>query len=189
LKRAYELRDRVSENERFYIESHYHALVTRELEKANQVYELWAQTYPRSEGNFVNLGVSYGSMGQYDKAVAATLEALRRDPENYVAYANLVALYTNLNRLDDARATYRKMLESQRDYPDAHVYLYGIAAAQGDAAEMHRQAAWANGKVGIEDILLAQQADTEAFYGRLGEARDPAARPNRPSAPGRKKRP
>jgi len=111
-------------------------------------------------------------MGKYDKAVAATLEALRQDPENYVVYANLVAIYTNLNRLDDARATYQKMLENKRDYPDAHVSLYGIAAAQGDVAEMRRQVAWANGKVGIEDILLAQQADTEAFYGRLGEARE-----------------
>jgi DNA-binding winged helix-turn-helix (wHTH) protein/tetratricopeptide (TPR) repeat protein len=172
LKRAFELRDRVSENERFYIESHYYHLVTRELEKAHQVYELWAQTYPWGVGHLVTLAVSYGSMGQYDKAVTATLEALRRDPENYVAYANLVALYTNLNRLDDARATYQKMLESQRDYPDAHVYLYGVAAAQGDAAEMLRQVHWANGKVGIEDILLAEQADTEAFYGRLGQARE-----------------
>src|SRR3989475_10836659 len=64
------------------------------------------------------------------------------------------------------------MLENKRDYPDAHVSLYGIAAAQGDATEMRRQVAWANGKVGIEDILLAEQADTEAFYGRLGEARE-----------------
>ena len=53
-----------------------------------------------------------------------------------------------------------------------HVYLYGVAAVQGDAAEMRRQVDWANGKAGIEDILLAAQADTEAFYGRLGEARE-----------------
>ncbi len=172
MKRAYDLRDRVSEKERFYIESHYYHFVTGDLEKANQVYEQFAQTYPRSEGHLVNLGVSYGSMGQYDKAVAATLEALRQDPENYVAYANLLAIYTNLNRLDEARATYQKMLENKRDYPDAHVSLYGIAAAEGDVAEMRRQVAWANGKVGIEDILLVQQADTEAFHGRLSEARE-----------------
>src|SRR5207237_7870945 len=149
----------------------YH-FVTGDLEKANQVYEQFAQTYPWSEGHLVNLAVSYGSMGKYDKAVAATLEALRQDPENYVDYANLVAIYTNLNRLDDARATFQKMLESKRDYPDAHVYLHGVAAAQSDAAEMLKQVAWAKGKVGIEDILLARQADTEAFYVRLGEARE-----------------
>ena len=38
MKRAYDLRDRVSERERFYIESHYYDFVTGELEKANQVY-------------------------------------------------------------------------------------------------------------------------------------------------------
>ena len=172
MKRAYDLRGRVSERERFYIESHYYHFVTGELEKANQVYELWAQTYPRSDAPLVNLAVSYECMGQYEKGVAATLEALRRDSDNYIASANLVDLYINLNRLDDARATYQKIRASKPDYPDAHVSLYGLAAAQGDAAEMRRQVAWASGKVGIEDILLAEQADTEAFRGRLSEARE-----------------
>jgi DNA-binding winged helix-turn-helix (wHTH) protein/tetratricopeptide (TPR) repeat protein len=172
MKRAYDLRDRVGENERFYIESHYYHLVTGELEKANQVYEQFAQTYPRSRGHLINLGINYASMGQNEKALAATIEALRRHPESYNAYADLVAIYANLNRLDDARATYQKMLENKLDYPDAHVYLYGVAAAQGDAEEMRRQVAWARGKVGIEDILLAEQADTEAFRGRLREARE-----------------
>jgi tetratricopeptide (TPR) repeat protein len=172
MKRAYDLRDRVGENERFYIESHYYHLVTGELEKANQVYEQFAQTYPRSRGHLINLGITYASMGQNEKALAATIEALRRHPESYNAYADLVAIYANLNRLDDARATYQKMLENKLDYPDAHVYLYGVAAAQGDAEEMRRQVAWARGKVGIEDILLAEQADTEAFRGRLREARE-----------------
>jgi DNA-binding winged helix-turn-helix (wHTH) protein/tetratricopeptide (TPR) repeat protein len=172
MKRAYDLRDRVGENERFYIESHYYHLVTGELEKANQVYEQFAQTYPGSRGHLINLGITYASMGQNEKALTATIEALRRHPESYNAYADLVAIYTNLNRLDDARATYQKMLENKLDYPAAHVYLYGVAAAQGDAEEMRRQVAWARGKVGIEDILLAEQADTEAFRGRLREARE-----------------
>lgn len=172
LKRAYDLRYRVGENERFYIESHYYHFVTGELEKANEVYLLFAQTYPRSMGHLVNLAFSYGCMGQHDKALAASLDALRLDPGNYVAYANLVTIYTNLNRVDDARATYRKMLDSQFDFAEAHVDLYSVAAAEGDAVEMSRQLAWAKGKVGIEDVILAQQADTEAFSGRLGDARE-----------------
>ena len=108
LTRAYELRDRASARERFYIESHYYHLVTGDLEKANQVYEVFARTYPWSEGHLVNLGVSYGTMGQYDKAAAATLEALRRKKANYIAYSNLVGIYTNLNRLGEARPRIRK---------------------------------------------------------------------------------
>jgi eukaryotic-like serine/threonine-protein kinase len=172
LTRAYELRDRTSARERFYIESHYYHLVTGELEKANQIYEVFAQTYPWSEGHLVNLGVSYGTMGQHDKAAATLHEALRRDPENYVAYSNLVAIYANLNRLDEARATYQKMLDNNRDYPEAHLYLYGVATVQGDAEEMRKQEVWAIGKVGIEDILLDQQADTRAFYGRRSETQE-----------------
>jgi len=120
----------VSENERFYIESHYYHLVTGELEKANQVYEQFAQTYPRAKDT-CQLGDHLRLHGQHEKAVAATIEALRRDPENYVAYTSLVAIYTNLNRLDDARATYQKMLENKRDYPNAHVSLYGMRRPWG----------------------------------------------------------
>jgi len=172
IQRAYALRDRVSEKERFYIESHYHEFATGDFESANQIYELWAQTYPRSDTPFVQMAAIHGTMGQYEKAVAESLEALRRGPDNYIAPTNLIGLYTSLNRLDDATATYQKMLGRKVDYPDAHVFLYAIAAAQGDAAEMRRQVTWANDKVGIEDIILAEQADTEAFYGRLAEARE-----------------
>ncbi|MFY9559080.1 MAG: winged helix-turn-helix domain-containing protein [Terriglobales bacterium] len=172
IKRAYALRDRVSEKERFYIESHYHQFADGNFEKANQVYELWARTYPRSGTPFVQMAAIHGTLGQYDKAIGESIEALHRAPDSYVAYANLIGLYTSLNRFDDAKGTYQKMLESKLDYPDVHVYLYALAAALRDAAEMHRQVIWANGKVGIEDIILAEQADTEAFYGRLDEARE-----------------
>jgi DNA-binding winged helix-turn-helix (wHTH) protein/tetratricopeptide (TPR) repeat protein len=172
ITKAYDLRSRVSEWERFYIEAHYYSSAIGDLEKANQVYQLWAQTYPRSNGPLNNMGVIYASMGQHENAVAATLESLLRSPDSYAANTNLVAQYTNLNRLDDAIATYQKMLERGLDFPDAHVVRYGVAAAQGDAAEMRRQMDWAKGKAGIEDILLDEQADTEAFHGRLGEARE-----------------
>src|SRR5437870_6687614 len=189
MKRAYDLRDRVSERERFYIESNYYDFVTGDWEKANQVSELWAQTYPRSDA-LVNVAVGYACLGQYEKAVAATLEALRRDPDNYVASTNLVAIYTNLNRLDDARATYQKMLESKRDYPDTHVYLHGVAAAQGDAAEMRRQVDWANGtakwesRTSFSPSRLTPKHSTDVLA-RPGNS--PARQSNRPSAPGRKK--
>ena len=111
-------------------------------------------------------------MGQYEKAVVDSLEALRRAPDSYIAYTNLILIYASLNSLDDSAATYQKMHASHLDYPPAHASLYGIAAARGDAAGMLTQVIWATNKIGIEDILLAEQADTEAFYGRLGEARE-----------------
>jgi len=101
-KKAYELRERVSEREKFYIESHYYHYVTGDLEKARQAYELWAQTYPRDLVPPNNLGVIYENLGEYDKALAESREALRLAPESGASYANLVAPYLYLNRLQEA---------------------------------------------------------------------------------------
>ena len=48
-RKAYELRERVGERERFYIVSHYETWVTGNLEAARKTCELWAQTYPRDD--------------------------------------------------------------------------------------------------------------------------------------------
>src|SRR5258707_12270739 len=44
-RRSFELRAKVSDREKFYIDSHYHIYVYGDMEKANQVYELRVQTY------------------------------------------------------------------------------------------------------------------------------------------------
>ncbi|HYV74004.1 MAG TPA: protein kinase, partial [Candidatus Binatia bacterium] len=67
--RSYQLRERVSEAERFGIESRYQHFVTRDLEKARQAYDLWAQTYPRNYIPANNLGVIHDSLGQFSKSV------------------------------------------------------------------------------------------------------------------------
>jgi serine/threonine protein kinase/tetratricopeptide (TPR) repeat protein len=172
VKKAYELRDRVSEHEKFSIAAFYYTFVTGELEKANETYMLWAQTYPRSSGPHHNLSVNYGYLGQYDKAVAETLESLRLDPGSSDSYGDLVQYYVFLNRLDDARATYQQAMARRLDSASLHFNMYCVAFLQGDAAEMQRQFVWAIGKRGIEDILLSYQSDSEAFSGHLGKARE-----------------
>jgi DNA-binding winged helix-turn-helix (wHTH) protein/tetratricopeptide (TPR) repeat protein len=171
MKKAYDLRDRVSEWERFYIESHYHHFATGELEKGNQVYQLWAQTYPQEGSALANLGMSHASLGQHGMAIAEILEALRREPDNEFAHTDLLYLYADLNRLDDARAAYQQAMARKIDNMWLHVGMYGVASVQGDAAEMGRQLAWAAGKPEIEDVFLSEQAETEGFYGRLANAR------------------
>jgi tetratricopeptide (TPR) repeat protein len=64
------------------------------------------------------------------------------------------------------------MRANQLDYPDVHVALYELASSQGDEAEMRRQMIWANGKAEVEDVILARQADTEAFHGHVRVARE-----------------
>jgi len=170
LQKAYDLRDKVSEREKFRISSSYYLLVTGELEKAIQTYELWAQTYLRNSEPFGNLGVDYTYLGQYEKGITASLEDLRLNPGSAAAFTNLVGLYPAVNNLDEARAKYEQAVAHKVDNPFLHGNRYGAAFLENDAAEMQRQVDAAMGKPG-EDVLLSFASDTEAFYGRLGGAR------------------
>jgi tetratricopeptide (TPR) repeat protein len=170
LQKAYDLRDKVSEREKFRVSGTYYLLVTGELEKAVQTYEMWAQTYPRNSEPFGNLGVDYTYLGQYEKGIAASLEDLRMNPGSAAAYTNLVGLYPSVNRLQDAKAQYQQAIAHKVDNPFLHGNRYGVAFLENDTAEMQQQVAAASGKAG-EDVLLSFASDTEAFYGRLANAR------------------
>jgi tetratricopeptide (TPR) repeat protein len=70
-RKAYELRERVSEGEKLYIESHYYQHVTGNQESARQSYQLWAETYPRDWLPLPPLFVVCSVLGQYEKSLAA----------------------------------------------------------------------------------------------------------------------
>jgi eukaryotic-like serine/threonine-protein kinase len=171
LQRAYDLRDKVSERERFRISGTYYLLATGELEKAIQTYEMWAKIYPRNGEPYGNLGVDYSYLGQYEKAVAASLEDLRINPGSAVAFINLVGLYAALDRLEDAKTKSKEAIEHKVANPILYGNRYGVAFLESDTSEMKRQLAAATGKPG-EDILFSFASDTEAFYGRLESARE-----------------
>jgi predicted Ser/Thr protein kinase len=171
-RKAYELREQVSEPEKFYIESHYYQNVTGDLEKARQVYELWTQTYPRDWLPQAPLSVIYNCLGQYEKSLEEAREEFRLNPASGEAYAILVLSYLSLNRLEEAWAIAEEAQAKKFDSPYLRVLLYQLAFLQNDAAGMARQVAWAAGKPGVEDVLLAYEADTAAYSGRLGEARE-----------------
>jgi len=170
LQKSYDLREKVSEREKFRICAAYYLLVTGELEKAIQTYEMWAQAYPRNSEPFGNLGVDYTYLGQYEKAITASLEDLRLNPSSAAAYTNLVGLYPAVNRLDEADAKYQQAIAHKIDNPFLHGNRYGAAFLENDTAEMQRQVAASSGKSG-EDVLLSFESDAEAFYGRLANAR------------------
>jgi eukaryotic-like serine/threonine-protein kinase len=172
IKRAYELRERVSDRERFYIESHYFQFGTGNLEKARRVYEVWVQTYPKDVGPRTNLATIYTLLGNYDKSLAMATEAVRISPQDSQAYADLVTTYIYLNRLDQARATALEALARNLDSPDLRLYLYVVAFLQNDVAEMKKHVAWSAGRPGLEDALLSNEAETAAYFGELERARD-----------------
>jgi eukaryotic-like serine/threonine-protein kinase len=171
-RKAYELRARVSERERFLIESRYYHNVTGDLEKARRTYELWAQIYPRDWAARNSLGMLYLSLGQYGKALAEFRASLDLDPSSASAYDSLVCGYLYLNRLEEARATAKEGQAKTVDSPWLRIDLYQIAFLQNDSKGMAQQVAWSAGKPGVEDVLLAYEADTAAYHGQLGKARE-----------------
>ena len=171
-RKAYDLREKVSERERFIIEQSYYDLVTGELEKAAQTCELWQQTYPRDDQTYVSLGYVSALLGNWEKALEEFRAALRLDPNNATNYFNLGIACTVVNRLDEAEAVYKQAEERKLESEILLQNRYFLAFLKGDRAQMARLVSAAMGKPGAEDLLLAAQADTEGWYGKLKNAHE-----------------
>jgi eukaryotic-like serine/threonine-protein kinase len=171
-RKAYELREKVSERERLNIEAFYYWYATGELEKAMQVYEIWQQTYPRDYVTYVNLGFISGTLGNWPRALQEDLEAMRMEPNHVNRYSNLGADYAALNRLDEAEAVFKQAQERDLQGEILLQSRYQLAFLKSDTAQQAQLVSAAFGKPGAEDPLLASQAATEAWYGKLRDARE-----------------
>jgi DNA-binding winged helix-turn-helix (wHTH) protein/tetratricopeptide (TPR) repeat protein len=169
-RRAYELREKVSERERFLIEGNYYLYATGELEKAAQTFELWQQTYPRYGLPYVELGLVFGYLGNWEKALEEFRTALLLEPSNGTNYLNLGIAYTTFNRLDEAEAVYKQAEERKLGNELLLQGRYWLAFLKGDTAQMAQLVSSAMGKPGTGDLLLATQADTEGWYGKMKHA-------------------
>jgi eukaryotic-like serine/threonine-protein kinase len=172
IRKAYELREKVSERERFYIEANYYWIGTGELENAATAYELWGQTYPRDYALYNHLGVVYRNLGNLERALEAAREAVRLEPNSASNYEVLGADCMSLNRLDEAEAVFKQAEERKLENEPLLALRYQLAFLTGDAAQMAQLASAAMGKPGTEDLMLDAQANTEAWYGRLKAARE-----------------
>jgi len=172
-RKAYALREKVSERERFAIEGTYYVLVTGELDKAAQTYELCQQTYPRDFVPYEFLGFISARLGSWEKSLEQYREALRLEPNNVGwLYVTLGIVYTTLNRLDEAEAMYRQAEERKFENEFLLQNRYLLAFLKGDTRQMAQLLSAAMGKPGTEDMLLATQADTEGWYGKLKNAHE-----------------
>jgi serine/threonine protein kinase len=172
-RKAYELRDRTSEPEKYFITARFHKVVTGNMEKAEQALQLYKQAYPREALPHIYLaGAIYPVTGQYEKGIEAGKEAIRLSPNFSPSYVLPMFDYIALNRLDEAKATYEQAIERKLKSGLFPLLLYQIAFLQNDGAGMAQQVAASAGKPGLEAILLANKADTAAYSGRLREARE-----------------
>ena len=172
IRKAFELRAGMSEREKLWIDSEYQKNITGNRERAQQVFEVWTQTYPRDWVPRHELGSVYCELGQYDKALPEFREALQLYPESGLIHDSLVLTYTGLNRLEEARAAADKAKTKRIDSPELRLNLYALAFLQNDAEGMAQQVAFGAGKPGLENQLLGNEADTAAYSGRLRTAQD-----------------
>jgi eukaryotic-like serine/threonine-protein kinase len=169
--KAYQLRDRASDRERFFITTLYDRQVTGNLEKEQQTLKLWAQTYPRDRdahgllSGFASLG-----SGQYEKSIEESNIALGIDPDFSHGYANIAFSYFFLDRPAETEKAIRNAVEHKRETPDLLLLRYYLAFVKGDTAGMDQVAALAQGKPGVEDWMLHSQALVAARAGRLHTA-------------------
>jgi len=171
-RKAYALRDRVSEIERLNIESDYQRFVTGNLEAADQALELWAQTYPRDVAPLIELGVTYGMLGSYGNSLAAYQQALKLDPGSGLVYFDIAGADLSLGRLDEAKAVTQEAQARNLVSSWTHQVLYHIDFLKRDAAGMERDSAAVMGKPGYEDQMLEAESGTAAFRGELAKARE-----------------
>jgi eukaryotic-like serine/threonine-protein kinase len=171
-RKAYDLRDRVSERERFSIEGNYYLFATGNLEKATQVFESWRQIYPRDYLPHLYLGDISSCLGDLDQVLQEHSEALRLEPGSEATNGATGRGYARLNRLDEAVAVFRKAEERGLEGELLRSQYYLVAFTIGNAALQERLLAEAAGKPGVEDVMLATQANTEAWFGRMAHARE-----------------
>ena len=169
--RAYELRDRVSEQERFWILDLYDDVVTGDVASRIQALELWKRTYPRSEPPRINLANQYIVIGQFDKAVTEATEALQLNPSTIFPYSNLALAYRGLNRYEEAKEILEKAIAQNLDGGTVRRALYQIAFIQGDAAAMQRHVEATKGDPeGYR--MLSLQGQAAQFSGQVRKGRE-----------------
>ncbi|MBZ5685349.1 MAG: protein kinase [Acidobacteriia bacterium] len=170
LKKAYELRDRASEREKFYIQAHYYDEVTHDPEKALAAYAEWRQTYPRDTVPFDNAALAYSTIGQQEKALGLASEAVRLDPKDVYAYSNLAGAYLSLNRFDEAKSVAERAIAQKIDGPNLRGVLTDIAYIRGDWATYDHVVDLSRGTPNEPFVLLFKASGQEAL-GKVKAAR------------------
>ena len=171
IRKAYDLRDRASERERFYIEGHYCDELLQDPEKTLAVYAQWRQTYPRDTAPYDNSALILTSIAQFDKALDLASQAHRINPQDSYAYDNMAGSYEGLNRFDEARSIAEEAQSKKLGGTGVHFVLTDLAYLHGDKAAADKQLEAAKG-TGDEPFVLFFNAGWQVALGKLNASRD-----------------
>jgi eukaryotic-like serine/threonine-protein kinase len=171
-QKAFELRERASEREKFYITNKYYD-GTGQWEQAIQALEIYIQTYPNDSSPRVNLSVAYQTLGDFDKGLINSLEAIRLEPDSWYGYVNAGYCYTALGRFDEAKAVINTGLQKTNGAVVMHASLYYVALVQGDKAAQERKEAFIKDSPAFElQWVLAGKAGLALASGQRQNARE-----------------
>ena len=178
--KAWQLRDRVSDRERFFIDFIYDRDGTGNLEKAYQTLELWLQTYPRrveppSPHGFIG-GLSTHGTGRFERAIDASREQIAAAPDSANAYSSLAQSYFLTDRFSEAESTLQRASERKLERPINLVVRYNIALLNGDQEQIDRAVGLAKGMQGAGHGMAHAEALALARSGRLQAARRSSSR-------------
>jgi tetratricopeptide (TPR) repeat protein len=151
--RAFELRDRTTENEKFYITATYHRQVSGNLQQALQAFDLWAQTYPRT---FNSYGLASGfvtkGQGLYEGCIERAAKAEAADPQSPFGYLNAAACYMYLDRLDEAAEALQRFTDRKVPGTGAAIWQFHLAFLNGDDLAVEREFARAQGTAAEPEV-------------------------------------
>ena len=172
MSKAYQLRDRASDQEKFFISLNYDLQVTGNLEKAQQTCGLWIQAYPRAWIPHALLsGGVYPDLGKYEKSVEEASMAIGMDPDFSIGYGILASSYEALERTGEAEKILQRASERKLDIPDFYVQRYTLAFLKDDKAGMEREAAQSREKPAVDEWMSNAEGFVAAYSGHLEEAR------------------
>lgn len=171
-RKAYELHSAISEQEKFYVESTYYHYVLGDLDKARQIYDVWNQIYPRNSSSYIRLRQLCFQEGAYEEALAHARHANQVDPsKSGLTFSITVETLTALNRFQEADTMAQQAIAKGSDSPGLRSSLYKLAFLENDPAGMAREAALVESGHHFEGQMLAYEAKTAAYQGRLSDSR------------------
>src|SRR5204862_1169243 len=155
-QKAFELRDRVSERERFFISWRYYLDAAQAWDKALDLAAAWTRTYPREAFAFNSLGLASGTLGQHERAVAAFRDAIRLDAKFVPPYGNLTGSLIALNRFDEAAGVLKTAADRGISSDGLNRMTYVLALIKNDAATMAREISSARDTAGSAAVMTWQ---------------------------------
>jgi serine/threonine protein kinase/Flp pilus assembly protein TadD len=176
VRKAYELRGRASERERFEIVTNYHQFVTLNLQQTVENCELWEQSYPRDLAPHRILGFENGVFGRFERSAEEFGKARDLDPKQELPYAGLMQDYMALNRQADAEAVYKDAQTHNLAVAEVERNRYFLAFVESDTKGMETALASLSSEPGFEITALRVEADTAAYFGHLRAARGLSSR-------------